>query len=218
MPTELRKERDAERRNRTKSKLLDASAVVFMRMGYHRALISQIVSEAGVGQGTFYRNFSSKREIFEALYDRLLGDLLAEVAPMDAQLPTDVGEYRDATVQLFVRFSEVVERNRNIFRLFLREAAAVDREFEEKLHSTFDRLAGLAQFYLDYAIQQGFARPCRSDLVAQSILGMSLRMLDLWLTERVTVASPREMIEELVDFAFQGFGRREEARNGSDPR
>jgi AcrR family transcriptional regulator len=51
----------------TRQKLLDASEHVFAELGYHDASIVKITEAAGVGQGTFYLYFASKKEIFDEL-------------------------------------------------------------------------------------------------------------------------------------------------------
>ena len=79
MVSELRKQRNENRKNQTRNELLMAASAVFVRQGYHGTVVSDIVSEAGVGQGTFYRHFQSKREVFEALFGRLFLQILDEV-------------------------------------------------------------------------------------------------------------------------------------------
>jgi AcrR family transcriptional regulator len=51
----------------TRQKLLDAAESVFAVLGYHDASIVKLTEAAGVGQGTFYLYFSSKKEIFDEL-------------------------------------------------------------------------------------------------------------------------------------------------------
>ena len=51
----------------TRQKLLDAAEQVFAELGYHDASIVKITEAAGVGQGTFYLYFASKKEIFDEL-------------------------------------------------------------------------------------------------------------------------------------------------------
>ena len=55
----------------TRQKLLDAAEQVFAELGYHDASIVKITEAAGVGQGTFYLYFSSKKEIFDELVRHL---------------------------------------------------------------------------------------------------------------------------------------------------
>jgi AcrR family transcriptional regulator len=51
----------------TRNRLLEAAESVFGQLGYHDASIVKITEAAGVGQGTFYLYFASKKEIFDEL-------------------------------------------------------------------------------------------------------------------------------------------------------
>lgn len=51
----------------TRTKLLEAAEQVFGDVGYHDASIVKITEAAGVGQGTFYLYFASKKEVFDEL-------------------------------------------------------------------------------------------------------------------------------------------------------
>ncbi len=50
----------------TRSRLLDAAAVVFARLGYEKASITDITSEAELSSGSIYAHFGSKAELFVA--------------------------------------------------------------------------------------------------------------------------------------------------------
>ncbi len=202
----LRKQKDRERKEKTRQALLRAAQKVFARKGYHKTLVSDIVAAAGVGQGTFYRSFRDKRHILQTLVEEFLSELLAEFSEMEKHLPADAAEYRKASIDAFVRAAQIVGRNRRLCLFLLREAATVDDRMAELVGQMYDRFARRAQFYLDHAIARGFARPCRTDLVAQAIVGMALRTAELWLKGRCENVSIDEIVVELVDFAFQGFG------------
>src|SRR6185369_12065281 len=51
----------------TRRKLLDAAERVFAEVGYVDASIVKLTEAAGVGQGTFYLYFDSKRAVFDEL-------------------------------------------------------------------------------------------------------------------------------------------------------
>jgi len=51
----------------TRTKLLEAAEQVFGALGFHDASIVKITEAAGVGQGTFYLYFASKRDVFDEL-------------------------------------------------------------------------------------------------------------------------------------------------------
>ncbi len=206
MPSPLRQQRDTARKQLSRGSLLDAGAQVCIDKGFHRTLISDIVAAAGVGQGTFYRFFDSKRAIFMTLLDGFFADLLAEFSPMTANLPTNVGEYREASIAAIGRVAIKVDASRELARMFLRETPSIDAEADAKLIQLYDRLAQLAQFYLDHAIAHGFARPCNSAIVAQALVGIGARVMQNWFDRGLGDSTIENLSRELVDFAFLGFG------------
>lgn len=69
--------RSANRRARTRAKLLTAARVVFERDGFHAARLSDIVNEADVSIGTFYNYYSSKTEIIRDLFTEVTAELVS---------------------------------------------------------------------------------------------------------------------------------------------
>ena len=187
MESPVRRTRNEDRKRRTRERLLSAAARVFIRHGYHKPNTSDIVAEAGVGQGTFYRNFRDKRDVFETLLKGFISGLLDEFSEMSAHPPANAEEYREASINALRRMVGIVQQNRKLALLFIREAPAVDEHISQVMAGVYDRFADLAKSYLDHAMESGFARPCRSDVIAQAIVGMGLRTAELWL-----------------DFAFNG--------------
>ena len=57
----------SKRGERTRRRLLEAAESVFAELGYHDASIVKITEAAGVGQGTFYLYFASKKDVFDEL-------------------------------------------------------------------------------------------------------------------------------------------------------
>jgi TetR/AcrR family transcriptional regulator, fatty acid metabolism regulator protein len=202
-----RKKLDDERKIRSRGALLEAAAIRFIQSGYHNTLISDIVSEAGFGQGTFYRHFSSKREIFEVYFDEFIGGLLNKFVNMSENLPTTQDEYYEASLSAINQMTLTIRENHDVVRMFLREATAVDQKFEEKASGFMDRFAMLAKSYLDHAIEKGFARPCNSQIVADSLIGIGVHMVTLMWRKDLQAVPDEKYIKELVDFGFFGIGR-----------
>jgi AcrR family transcriptional regulator len=59
--------RTSRRANATRATLVQAAAKLFAENGYHATSVPDIVKAAGVGHGTFYEYFGSRREILVAL-------------------------------------------------------------------------------------------------------------------------------------------------------
>ncbi|WP_431280290.1 TetR/AcrR family transcriptional regulator [Leifsonia poae] len=61
---------ESARRQKTRSRLLDAAFEIFAEHGVHAASVEMITEAAGFTRGAFYSNFSTKEELFFALMER----------------------------------------------------------------------------------------------------------------------------------------------------
>ncbi len=59
-----------ESRERTRERILDAAARLFVKHGFDGASIDDITAAAGYTKGAFYANFPSKEDVFLALMER----------------------------------------------------------------------------------------------------------------------------------------------------
>ncbi len=114
----------------TRKKLLAAAAVAFGEHGYNAVRIADIVAEAGISHGLFYRHFVDKDAILLALLEQLNLDLrqttARAVGETDA-LSLERLEHRN--IQFFFDY----RRNRLLLRV-AREAAA------QQQHADFRRV------------------------------------------------------------------------------
>jgi len=203
MASSYRQQVDEERKARTRALLLDAARRVFVHRGYHAPKIADLVAEAGLGQGTFYRHFSTKREIFETLLDEVLAGLAEGFHEAFATLPTTAAEYRDASVRSVTAAAQLLREHRAEVLLFLKEGPTIDAAFEARVAEVLDSFAELARGFLDHAIRQGIARPCDSGIVSQCLVGLGVRLIERGLAEGNDLA---RTVSEIVGFAFEGFG------------
>lgn len=79
-------DRHARRRNRTRSRLIDAARKLFAWKGIDNTRINEITDEADVGFGSFYNHFKSKEEIVEAVVAETLASQGAALAAVTANL------------------------------------------------------------------------------------------------------------------------------------
>ncbi|GAA2076861.1 TetR/AcrR family transcriptional regulator [Aeromicrobium tamlense] len=79
-----------ERGRRTRDNLLHAASVVFARQGFLDTKITDITTEAGTANGSFYNYFDSKEDIFRAAIAQVNGRMF-EVAA--SRLPEGASPY-----------------------------------------------------------------------------------------------------------------------------
>jgi AcrR family transcriptional regulator len=109
-------------------RLVQAAREVFARQGLS-ATLEDIAQHAGVGVGTVYRNFASKREIIETLYDAALDSVLADV-----QTALEIDDPWVAIVTFFEVTAANQARDRGLCETFLgRDGFGPNEHLAEKL-------------------------------------------------------------------------------------
>src|SRR5262245_42298650 len=81
----------SRKRRQTQERLLDAALDAFAERGFHGASVEDVCERAGFSRGAFYSNYSSKTELFIALYlrqsQRVLAALDKHAIPAAASAP-----------------------------------------------------------------------------------------------------------------------------------
>lgn len=98
------------RKENTRAKLVRASLEVFVEKGIDGATVDDLVKAAGFTRGAFYSSFSSKEEVFIALFDEVTAELMAianssvesAVADVEVDESCSILEADDAQVMLAV--------------------------------------------------------------------------------------------------------------------
>jgi AcrR family transcriptional regulator len=103
----------AQRRDQTRARLLDAATELFSQHGYHRTQVMDIVTTARVSAGTFYRYFDDKQGIFFAIAEELSGHEVEEARNARAMIleaQDFTSAVRNMVLFLERQFERVVER------------------------------------------------------------------------------------------------------------
>ena len=59
--------------------ILDVAAGLFARYGFRKTSVADIIRDAGVARATVYKYFSTKEDIFHAVIQREMQDMLCRV-------------------------------------------------------------------------------------------------------------------------------------------
>jgi AcrR family transcriptional regulator len=71
----------AERREQTRQELISAAEACFVSRGFHASSVDEVAERAGYTKGAVYSNFAAKEDLFFAVYERRVEQVLTEVAP-----------------------------------------------------------------------------------------------------------------------------------------
>src|SRR4051812_21703781 len=63
-----------------RDEIIDTSARVFARSGYHATGIAELCSVNGLGKGAFYHYIDSKEELLAAIHDRVMDEVMLGAA------------------------------------------------------------------------------------------------------------------------------------------
>jgi AcrR family transcriptional regulator len=143
----------AERREHTRSSLMDAAGRVFARRGLHQASIDDVAEAAGFTKGAFYANFRSKEELFLAMLDERFAGRRQEIE----QLGVDGEEIEEQAQRAGEEFTRYVRADPEWERLFFEFAAHAARDdgFRGELVTRYRSLRE--------ALAAAFARACEAN-------------------------------------------------------
>ncbi len=193
----------SKRGERTRRRLLDAAEQVFLEHGYDEASIVKITEAAGVGQGTFYLYFQSKRQIF----DELVADLNRRVRRAMSEAAAE-GKTRAERERLgFEGFFRFTAEHPALYRI-IRQAEFVSPEAMQQHYRK------IAEGYIEglrAAMADGEIEPADPEVLAWSLMGIGELIGMRWILwnypESGTV--PEEVLSQLLTFISRGLGARD---------
>lgn len=162
--------------NKSRAKILMAARKVFSLNGYRASTVADILDEAGVARGTFYRYFSGKREVFQELLREFLDTVYENTRnylTKESERPGELAaRMRDGLVLFYRYFME----NRGIVVVYYREAFGTD----VRLYAAWDdfdrRMTELFRSMLQSGIAEGFLRPMDTGVVSTAIMMVFLQV------------------------------------------
>lgn len=183
-------------RSARRAQLLDAAREIFVAQGYHAALMDDIAERAGISKPVLYQHFPSKLELYLALLDEHVADLVGRVrAALDSttdnreRVRRSIGTYFD-----FVAGEGAAYRL--VFETDLRNEPAVRDRVEAALDTVVVAIAEtIAQ---DTGVEAAEAR-----LLSVGLAGLAEVSARWWLANGDSVAKDRA-VELLFSLAWRG--------------
>lgn len=129
-----------ERRAERREKLLDAGLELFGTAGYGSTTIEMLCAATRLNPRYFYEAFQTREALLEAVYDRHVGRVLAEVRAAISSAPADPRERLETGLRAFV--SGVLADQREA-RVNYFEVVGVSRALEERRRQVLRTYADL---------------------------------------------------------------------------
>ena len=194
----------SERGERTRRRLLEAAEAVFAELGYHDASIVKITEAAGVGQGTFYLYFASKKDVFH----ELVVDLNHRVRHAMTEAASQ-GTTRAEMERLgFAGYFRFVAEHPALYRI-IRQAEFVSPEVLQ-LH--YERLTSGYVAGLRDAMQAGEIADGDPELLAWALMGIGELVGMRWILWAGRDELPPDVQDELDRIVTRTLGSENGAR------
>ncbi len=156
--------------------LVQAAAEVFARQGFAATRVSDISQCAGVGKGTVYEYFSSKEELFFAVFEWFNQEIRSRV---DSVID-ESSSARDVLTALLRSSAEIVSEHREIFSMNLdfwaaSRGSAFEDRFSTACRTMYREYRGLTAKVIRRGQREGDFRP---DLDADLLATLVVSALD----------------------------------------
>jgi AcrR family transcriptional regulator len=200
----------AERQARTREDLIDAAEELFTENGFHATSLDAVAVAAGYTKGAVYSNFSSKEDLFFAVYERRVARHEVHVAELFND-PPDAGE---AILRVVAAVGELRRRRADGWMaVFLEFWTHVIRhpEHRARFGEAHNRAVVPFQEALErFAAQQGITLAIPADQLATALFAME-NGIGL---ERLTDpdSADADLPVRLVELIFEGLVREADGR------
>jgi AcrR family transcriptional regulator len=160
--------------------ILDAALVVFARDGYDAADVDDIALEAEIGKGTIYRQYPSKRELFEAVVDRGHDQLLRQLEELRSKY-TDFEELLRMGLEQHVDF---FISNPDYWRILKVEQPEYQLKPDEKRVAAHQRFVTHMVGGIERGIAAGCIRNVDPVLATYSLMSMAAVIVEKHLNSK----------------------------------
>jgi AcrR family transcriptional regulator len=189
------------RGERTRRRLLEAAERIFAEVGYHDASIVKITEAAGVGQGTFYLYFASKKQVF----DEVVLDLNTRVRHAMTEASA-AGKTRSERELLgFGAFFRFTAEHPALYRI-IRQAEFVSPEM---LQTHYDRLMRPYAAGLEQAMAAGEVAAGNPEVLAWSLMGIGELVGMRWILWNGEQEMPESVFDELARIVVRAIGAKD---------
>ena len=201
-------------REERREQVLRSAMKVFAQKGYHATSVGDIIRRAAIARGTFYLYFENKRQIFEAILDVALREIVDRLRRIDVapESPPPLEQLRDNVGRIIAFLLSEQE----LTQILLRHAEGLDIEFDRRLSAFYETIVDLIERSLRLGQYILLVRPCHTRLVAYCILGSVKEVMARLTSGANQVPDLDVVVDEIVNFGLRGVSP--DAQLGSDSR
>ncbi|HZQ87188.1 MAG TPA: TetR/AcrR family transcriptional regulator [Acidimicrobiales bacterium] len=184
-----------------REQIVDASARVFARQGYHATGLTELCAANGLGKGALYHYIGSKEELLAAIHDRVMDEVMTgadRVAAAGGAPSAQLAMLGDELLDVIHRYPDHVW-------VFLHEFPALTGERAEQFRTRRRDYERRVEAVLRAGVTSGEFRPLDPRLTALAWLGMH-NYTYLWLRPGGRL-SARDVAKPFADIFIGGIAQ-----------
>lgn len=198
-------EAQINRGDNARSEILSSAHRLFVERGFHGTSVRQIAQEAGIALGGIYNHFSSKEDVFTAVF--LERNPYLDVIPLMKTAQGDTVEelVRDAAQ----RFVGNMEKRQDFLNLmFIELVEFKGQHIPQIFQRIFPEIMGFAQ---RFRTSQGELRPIPLLMVVRAFVGLffSFMITDILIAEQLPPEMRENALDHFVDIYLHGILRQD---------
>lgn len=163
-----------------KEQVLAVAAKVFAEKGYRAANVTDIVTGAGIGRGTFYLYFNSKQDVFLAIIEKYFSDLVDILAENKKCLDMEIqggGRALGTWRGNMLRILEYHRNNPDMTSIIYRDALGSDEHFASRV-AELNAIANRQLLEEFRSLEKiGVLRECNLELVVTIVMGSVVNVI-----------------------------------------
>ena len=205
VPGQAGGKRDENRRMRVRT-LSQAALTLMLAKGIESVTVDEIVRDAGVAKGSFYRYFHDKSELVDSVFEPL--SVRIQGAFDTARAAVEAAETDGALTMVYVGLAFTMEQTLVTFPrellLYLQESHAARTDARRPVHALADTVVEAAIELTHTARERGLLTRVASEVSALLVVGAAERLLYEVLRGGRSLGPPRQVAQAMIQVVMQG--------------
>jgi AcrR family transcriptional regulator len=190
-----------EKKQKTKQAILDAAITLFSTNGFENTSIEELAKSAGVGKGTVYGYFQTKKEILYAFCEYELEQIHKELA----NRANPNAPILEQVLTIYMTEFNHVTQNKEFGRIFMRQTVFPNESDGQDHLEIEDKYFQLLFPILQKAQDRGELRRNIELLhITGHFYGLYILIMSSWYTGRIPTEEVRSALELIFQQALEG--------------
>ncbi|HHY32830.1 MAG TPA: TetR/AcrR family transcriptional regulator [Firmicutes bacterium] len=193
---------------RKRELILDAAQQVFSKKGFHQATVEEIADAAGVGKGTVYLYFPSKKEILVAMIEERLREFTRELKERVEAVAAGLRTCTEKLRQAILFQMEVLRKSQDFLTVMSGDIGELGQELDKRTKDARRAFVGVMEAIISEGMRSGEFRNIDPRLASYAVEGMIIHGA-MGLTIGQGAQMSDEHISQVVDLCLNGIALQE---------